>query len=139
VSHPPDGLIPELAEFMSVVVGPGGEFGHRQHVHLAFLAARRYGTAAAPDLLCGWIKQIAASHGAARKYHATMTIAWARLVAYHLAADPEIADFAMFASRYPALLDKDLLASHYTQAALASAQARTGWLAPDRANFPWLT
>jgi hypothetical protein len=46
-------------------------------------------------------------------------------------------DFAGFADRYPALLDKRLLARHYTARVLASPAARTGWAEPDLVPFPW--
>jgi len=42
------------------VVGPDGAFRHRQHVHLAFLAVRRYGMPAAVDEVCVRIRQVAA-------------------------------------------------------------------------------
>lgn len=137
MSHQPSGLSDELTAIMTEVTGPGARFGHRQHIHLAFLAARRYGTARAAGLLCDWITQIAASHGTPQKYHETITIAWARIVAHHVAADPSVTDFESFTRRYPALLDKDLLARHYTRAALQSDAARAGWVAPDRSAFPW--
>jgi hypothetical protein len=130
-------LSPELTALMSEVTGTEGRFGHRQHVHLAFLAARRYGQARAGSVLCDWITQIAAAHGTPGKYHATMTIAWAEIVAHHVAADLAAADFATFASRHPGLFDKSLLVRHYTAAVLGSSQARTGWVPPDRVPFPW--
>jgi len=54
-----------------------------------------------------------------------------------MAAAPPGTDFASFADRYPALLDKRLLARHYTARTLASPAARTGWAEPDLASFPW--
>jgi len=38
---------PELAALLPVIVGPAGQFRHRQHIHLAFAAVRRYGMPAA--------------------------------------------------------------------------------------------
>jgi hypothetical protein len=58
-------------------------------------------------------------------------------VGHHAAADPAVTDFDAFAERYPALLDKRLLTRHYSSAALASPRARTGWVEPDLAPFPW--
>jgi hypothetical protein len=111
----------------------GGAFGHRQHVHLAFIAVRRYGTEHAPDKVSGWLRHLTAH--APQKYHATVTRAWTEIVARHVAADPSVTDFDAFAERYPALLDKRLLTRHYTAATLASPQARAGWVEPDRAAF----
>ncbi len=123
----------ELAAIMAAICGDG-RFGHRQHINLAFIAARRDGDPAVR--LCDWIRQIAASHGAPEKYHETITIAWAKLVAHHVTADPGVSDFDAFIGRYPALLDKTLLARHYSQAVLGSASARAHWVSPDLRALP---
>jgi hypothetical protein len=128
----------ELAAIIAEITGGGQRFGHRQHIQLAFIAGRRHGAAAISDLMCEWIRQIAAAHGAPHKYHETMTVAWARLVAHHVAADPGVTDFGEFANRYPALLDKTLLGRHYTPSLLGSDAARAAWVAPDLRPFPAL-
>ena len=33
----------DLAALLPEITGPSGQFRHRQHIHLAFLAVRRYG------------------------------------------------------------------------------------------------
>jgi len=129
-------LAAALAAALAEVGGPGTGFGHRQHVHLAFIAARRYGPDRAPEVLCDWIGQLARQSGRPTKYHATMTIAWARVVAHHVAADPSAGEFGAFADRHPALLDKGLLGRHYTASALRSDAARAGWVPPDLAALP---
>lgn len=126
----------ELAGIMAEIAEGGQRFGHRQHIQLAFIAGRRHGAAAVSDLMRGWIREIAAAHGAPHKYHETITVAWARLVAHHVAADPGMTDFDQFAKRYPALLDKTLLGRHYSPSLLGSAAARTAWVAPDLRPFP---
>jgi hypothetical protein len=129
----------ELAEILQEIVpadgAAGRAFRHRQHVHLAFIAVRRYGPARAADKVGDWIRHLTAH--APQKYHATVTRAWTEIVAWHMAADPSVSDFDAFAERYPALLDKRLLTRHYTAAALASPQARAGWVEPDLAAFGW--
>ena len=52
----PDG---ELAEILPGITGPDGQFRHRQHINLAFIAVRRYGMPEATARICGWIQQIA--------------------------------------------------------------------------------
>ncbi len=123
----------ELAGIVAEVCG-NDRFGHRQHINLAFIAARRCNNPA--DRMRDWIKQIAASHGAPQKYHETITIAWARVVAHHVAADPAVADFDAFIDRYPALLDKTLLSRHYSPELLSSPAARADWVAPNLAALP---
>jgi hypothetical protein len=127
----------ELAELLGHVVPGGGGFGHRQHVHLAFLTVREHGTATAITKISRWIRHIAAYERAPQKYNATMTRAWTEIVGHHVDADRTVADFGEFADRYPALLDKRLLRRHYSSAVLASPASRHEWVAPDLAPFPW--
>ena len=134
------GLPAELAGMLSQILSPDGHFGHRQHIQLAFLAATEYGTAAAVDKISAWIRHLAAYERAPQKYNATMTRAWTQLVGHHVEADRSTGragDFADFARRHPALLDKRLLSRHYGAATLASATARGSWVEPDLAPFPW--
>jgi hypothetical protein len=123
-------------ELMTEVMATAGRFGHREHVHLTWLAVRRYGTHAAAALVSDGIQRTARYAGAPQKYHATVTQAWVELVGYHAAQCPED-DFAAFAGQHPALLSKRLLTRHYRPATLASPQARTGWVEPDLLPFPW--
>jgi hypothetical protein len=127
----------ELAALLRQVVPDGGGFGHRQHVHLAFLTVREHGTSTAITKISRWIRHLAVYECAPQKYNATMTRAWTEIVGHHVDADRTIADFAQFADRYPALLDKRLLRRHYSSAVLASVTARGVWVAPDLAPFPW--
>ena len=128
---------PELAAILPAITGPGGQFGHRQHINLAFYAVRRYGMPTAVGTQCGWIRQIARYERAPQKYHHTVSRAWVELVAHHVAEDPGCADFGVFADRNPALLDKRLLSRHYRSSTLAAGQARQGWVEPDLLPFPW--
>ena len=127
----------ELTAVLAEIVPPGGAFRHREHIHLAYLAVRRYGAGQAVDVVAGWLKHIVAYQRAPQKFHATVTRAWVELVAYHMAAAPPAPDFVTFADRYPPLLDKRLLARHYSSRVLASPAAKTGWVEPDLAAFPW--
>ena len=133
----PDALPEELAGLLAEIVPPGGAFRHREHIHLAYLAVRRHGAGRAADKVSGWIRHLSAYQRAPQKFNATVTQAWTEIVAHHMAAAPPSTDFASFAERYPALLDKRLLTRHYTARALASQAARTGWVEPDLAAFPW--
>jgi hypothetical protein len=127
----------ELTTLLPEITGPSGQFRHRQHIHLAFLAVRRYGMPEATTRICDWIQHIAAYERAPQKYHYTVSRAWVEIVAHHAGADPDCADFGTFADRHPALLDKRLLARHYRSSTLAAAPARSGWVEPDLLPFPW--
>jgi hypothetical protein len=111
-------------------------FGHREHVHLTWLAVRRCGVPAAVDLVSDGIQRTARYAGAPQKYHATVSRAWVELVGHH-AAERGQGEFAPFADHHAALLDKRLLTRFYRSATLASSAAKTGWVEPDLAPFPW--
>jgi hypothetical protein len=123
-------------ELMAQVMAFAPRFGHREHVHLTWLAVRRCGTQDAISLVSDGIRRTARYAGAPQKYHHTISRAWVELVGYHAAETGETS-FPAFAGRHPALLDKRLLARFYRPASLASPQARTGWIEPDLAPFPW--
>ncbi|MEU8513450.1 hypothetical protein AB0C76_17930 [Kitasatospora sp. NPDC048722] len=117
---------------MEEVTAGAEHFDHRRHVHLAWLAVRRHGRAAALTLVADGIRATATRAGAPQRFHVTMTRAWVELVARH-ASDDE--DFTAFADRHPDLLDKGLLARHYRPGTLADERARTGWVEPDLKPF----
>lgn len=123
-------------EMFAEVTAAAGRFGHRQHIHLTWLAVRRCGMPAAVDLVSRGIQQTARYAGAPQKYHATVSRAWVELVAYH-AAEFAGDNFDTFADHHAALLDKRLLTRFYRSSTLADAQAKAGWVEPDLASFPW--
>src|SRR6266849_9035800 len=119
----------QFDELMADVMATAGRFGHREHVHLTWLAVRRFGVPASVGLVSDGIQRTARYAGAPQKYHATVSRAWVELVGYH-AAEHADDDFAAFAEHNPALLDKRLLTRFYHPATLASPRARTGWAEP---------
>jgi len=121
---------------MGEVMATAERFGHRQHVHLTWLAVRRYGTDAAIGIVSDGIQRTARYAGAPQKFNATVSRAWVELVGHH-ADHTETAEFDGFVHQHPALLDKKLLTRFYRPSTLASDPARTGWVEPDLAPFPW--
>lgn len=113
-----------------------GRFGHREHVHLTWLAIRRHGESTARRLINDGIRQTTRYSGAPQKYHVTISEAWVQLIGHHV-AHAAGSSFDSFAAANPALLDKRLLARFYSTTTLAGAAARTGWVPPDREPFPW--
>jgi hypothetical protein len=136
MSHGPAADASEAFDaLLAEVMARTDRFGHRQHIHLTWLAVRRFGTATAIALVSDGIQRTARYAGAPQKYHATVSRAWVELVGHHVnAGDGD--DFDAFAGRHPALLDKRLLARHYRSATLATPEARTGWAEPDLAPLP---
>jgi hypothetical protein len=135
-TEPAAGGTSTFDELMTEVMATAERFGHREHIHLTWLAARRCGVPAAVGLVSDGIQRTARYAGAPQKYHVTVSRAWVELVGHHAAEHGE-GDFATFAEDHPALLDKRLLTRFYRLATLASPQARTGWVEPDLAPFPW--
>jgi hypothetical protein len=137
--HPSDEHVvgaPDFDALMAEVMATAERFGHLEHVHLTWLAVRRSGVSAAVGLISDGIQRTARYARVPQKYHATMSRAWVELVGHHAAEHGED-DFTAFAGHHPALLDKRLLTRFYRPVTLASSQARTGWVEPDLAPFPW--
>jgi hypothetical protein len=134
-AHQPHGQS-TFEELMAQVLDSGQRFGHREHIHLTWLALRRYDLAAACVLISEGIQRTARYAGAPQKYNATVSRAWVKLVGHH-AAEQDTEDFTDFVRLNAALLDKRLLTRFYQPATLATAQARTSWVEPDLAPFPW--
>lgn len=109
-------------------------FSHRDHIRLAFIYARRGGV----DAAVGGARQIrgfAADAGAAGKYHETLTVAWARIIAHLVAHGPSV-PFPAFLSAHPELQDRALLLRHYSDQRLWSEEARARFLEPDLLPLP---
>jgi len=126
----------DFDELMTEVMTDTERFGHRQHVQLTWLAVRRHGREAAVDIVSNGIRRTATYAGRPQKYHATVSRAWVELVAHHVDELPD-AGFEEYLGHNPALLDKRLLTRFYSSRTLASAPARTRWVEPDVAPFPW--
>lgn len=122
-------------DLLAEVMATADRFGHREHIHLTWLAVRRHGTAAAVTLVSDGIRRTARYAGAPRKYHATVSRAWVELVGFHVATEPDRA-FDTFLDNNPALLDKRLLTRFYRPSTLATDAARTGWVTPDVVPLP---
>jgi hypothetical protein len=126
---------PTFEDLMSRATEGSERFGHREHVHLTWLAVRALGAQRAVDLISDGIRRTARYAGAPQKYNATVSRAWVELIAHHDAEIP-IGDFGEFVRHHAPLLDKRLLSRFYRSSTLASAAARTGWVEPDLAPFP---
>jgi hypothetical protein len=127
---------PAFTDLVAEVMAGAERFGHREHVHLTWLAIRHHGVPAAVGLVSEGIQRTARYQGVPQKYNATVSRAWVELVGHHAAERGE-PDFGNFAAHHAALFDKRLLTRFYRAATLASQQARTSWVEPDLSLFPW--
>ena len=123
---------PTFEDLMAAATGDANRFGHREHVHLTWLAVRGLGLQRAVEMVSEGIQSTARYAGAPQKYNATISRAWVELVAHHQAED-QTESFEEFVGHHRALLDKRLLTRFYRPATLASRAARTGWVEPDLA------
>jgi hypothetical protein len=108
------------------------EFHHRHHIELTWLYLRRDGVEAGTRQVKGGIQALAAELGASEKYHETLTQFWIDQVAAAVTSG-RFATFAAFVEACPELFDKGYVARFYRPETLASAAAKSGWVAPDLA------
>ncbi|MVU77924.1 hypothetical protein GPX89_11790 [Nocardia sp. ET3-3] len=120
---------------MTEVMATADRFGHREHLHVTWLALRRFGLPETISMVSDGLRSTARYAGVPQKYHTTVSRAWVVLIAHHLANAP-VDDFDVFADGNPGLFDKRLLMRFYQPSTLASEAARTGWVEPDREPLP---
>jgi hypothetical protein len=107
------------------------KFHHADHIRLAWLCVHRYGPARAEAKLLDGIRKFAQHAGAPQKFHYTITVAWARLVAAACCKSDACDSFYEWIKSHPELLNRSLMNEHYSAGKLESSEARCGWLHPD--------
>lgn len=112
-----------------------GGFSHREHLELAWTYLDRYPFERACRAMAAAVRHVARLHGAADRYHETITRAWVLVVAVHRGGQPG-GSFDEFIAANPRLLDRGLLSSHYSRERLMSPEARGAWTEPDLRPFP---
>jgi hypothetical protein len=109
------------------------EFPHADHVRVAFGYLEACGADTALPRLAEGLARLAAANGKPQKFHYTLTRAWLELIAAARARYPAAHDADALMQACPALRDPALIDRCYSAALLASPDARTGWLQPDKA------
>jgi hypothetical protein len=125
-------------QFVAAMEGlavPKEAFRHRDHIRLAWLYLQRSNAEEAGERFSVTVRRFAVHHGVPEKYHHTITLAWMRLIAASAILTPHL-DFNEFVAAHPFLLDVKLPWAFYSSERLASAEARTGWSAPDLHPVP---
>ena len=115
---------------------PADQFRHREHIRVAWLYLKSSDATRAAERMAAGIRRFANHHGATRKYHHTLTLAWMRLVAAALVETPEGYAFEQFLTAHPQLKDTNLLARYYSKQLLEAAAAREAWVEPDLQPLP---
>jgi hypothetical protein len=101
---------------------PPGRFDHRAHLRAAFLQLRAHGDfAAAAAAFLRDLRRYVAAHGAAHRFHATISHAYLALLAARMHHAPALG-FDALVARHPDLLDHrgGALARHYDVAAITA-------------------
>jgi hypothetical protein len=126
-------------EIVERIVAARGDFGHREHLELAWTCLASHGDVdSAHRAVAAAVRHVARRHGMPDRYHETLTRAWVHVVALHRALAPGDS-FGAFIAAHPRLLERDLLNHHYSQPLLRSQAARRRWAEPDLRAFPVLT
>ncbi len=125
-----------LRAFEGATLG-GDEWTHEAHLRVAWWYSAHMGVEEATDAMREGIKRLNAAHGveatATGGYHETLTVVWVGVV-WRLCGRAHHVDSGAFLAAYPELLDKGLPLRWYTRERLMSAEAREGFVPPDRAG-----
>lgn len=106
---------------------PPEQFGHRDHVRVAFLYLERLTFGAAIDRMRATLQRYTAFLGRASRYHETVTVAFMSLVNAHRQPGG-YRDWNDFGALNPELFDAALLGRYYAPETLASARARQSFV-----------
>lgn len=120
-----------LTQFEAFKVNPA-EFGHRQHIQVAFEMLHKYEYVDACAKYANAINTIATNAGAPEKFNVTITFAFLSLIAKRLQATKS-SNFEEFLAQNEDLLSKGALSTWYSSEQLRSDFARTHFLLPDMA------
>ncbi len=107
------------------------EFRHADHLRLAWLHLAREPFDTAFERVRGGIQAFAKHHNLSGLYHETITTAWVHLLATHSESA-----FDEFLAVNEPRLSSDLLHRFWTPEILASREARSHWVPPDRCDLP---
>jgi len=122
----------EFRESYESQLFPAANFRHLDHVRLAWIYVRELGAEEAEQKMCTAIRRFAKANGADKKYHATITVAWVRMVAIALTESPG-EGFAEFISAHGWLASHQALFQFYSMELIESEEARAKFMEPDLA------
>lgn len=115
---------------------PNEALKHADHIRLGWIYVRTYEYPAAEQRMAQTILRFATSRGSARKFHATLTIGWMKLIAAAVWMTPQIDAFVEFFDAHRCLMNKNALGAFYSNGLLSSEGARSAWIEPDLGPLP---
>ena len=107
-------------------------FDHRAHVRVACALLRERPFLDACIAMRDGLQRLATAAGKPDLYHETITVALMSALLDRLAGLAPASDVESLITGHPALLDRSMLAAHYSPALLASPAARRRFVLPDR-------
>lgn len=111
---------------------PESEFGHSQHVRLAYLLLREHDLYSAMRATRTLLSRFAESLGRADRYHETITMAFVIAIHARQQETGDLGSWPAFAATHPDLLDRAFLLRHYGPGELGSPSARRYFVLPER-------
>ena len=108
------------------------EFGHLQHVQVAYEILHKYSYLEACTKYANAINTIATKAGAPEKFNVTITFAFLSLIAERIHQPREFSSFDEFLAQNEDLLSKSALSKWYSSEQLQSDFARTHFLLPSK-------
>jgi hypothetical protein len=108
-------------------------FGHREHLRVAWTMLQKWSPHEAMDRYIVALRRFAEHHGAAERYHETITLFYLHEIQRRIAQRPPAASWHEFAAANPELANshREFLGRHYPAEVLASAFARKHFVPPQ--------
>ena len=97
-----------IARFEDATFAPG-EFGHVQHVRVAWIYLERFGRDEALERMTRGLRRVVARLGQPDKFDAGLTRAWIDAIDAARAANPDARSFEALLASCPRLLDRSAL------------------------------
>lgn len=124
-------------EQFSNLTFPLSDFGHREHIQLAY----GYLCKMTPEAAYLKVRQklhafLVHNQVPEGKYHETLTFAWVKAVAHFMNMDGPFSCFEAFIQTHPGLLDAKIMLTHFSKDTLFSDEARANILMPDLDPIP---
>ncbi len=122
-------------EFLAALEGdtlPASAFDHAAHVRAAYLYLKGRGFFDGMAAFRASLLRFAERHGAAAKYHETITMAFLAVIHERLHGERSADGWPQFAAGNPDLFARDFLERYYRRETLASPRAREVFLLEER-------
>lgn len=123
-------------QFEAGIIQPA-DFSHKEHIRLAYIYLCKHDPEIAHQKTRAAIQKFLSHHRIdASHYHETLTRSWIFAVNYFMSKSSSTISAADFIAQNPALLNKDIMLTHYSKDILFSAQARTVFIKPNLDDIP---